>query len=210
MANNIIADVSLNIRELMDYSGLKTFSEFAKLLGISDDLLSKWRKRNTYDIDKIVEAFPDVSVTWLLTREGSMLRPEASEQLQVIDAPTIPMVEGQMVAYDDETYQRAKELHGDDLVPEYSAEFRGGEKGALLDSSYLVAHWVIPNAPRGAFIITMVGESMMPSIPSGAKLLLAPYSFDPAYPVSKNGVAIRCVANVCIFSMGYIASILQI
>lgn len=73
MANNITADVSLNIKEIIDYYKLKNFSEFAKIIGISDDLLSKWRKRNSYDIDRIVYRFPDISTTWLLTGKGDML-----------------------------------------------------------------------------------------------------------------------------------------
>ena len=61
MANNITADVSLNIRELMREKGIKKEIDFAKELGISKQLLSKWKSRNTYDVDKIVDKFPEVS-----------------------------------------------------------------------------------------------------------------------------------------------------
>lgn len=78
MANNITADVSLNIRELMRIKKISKDVEFAKELGISKQLLSKWKSRNTYDIDKIVDRFPEVSKVWLLTGEGSMLKSESA------------------------------------------------------------------------------------------------------------------------------------
>ena len=123
MANNITADVSLNIRELMRIKRISKDVEFAKELGISKQLLSKWKSRNTYDVDKIVGKFPEVSKVWLLTGEGSMLKTESATH-RVESA--VPMAEGKMVADDEESYQEALRKYGDSLVPEYDIEFRGG------------------------------------------------------------------------------------
>ena len=181
MANNITADVSLNIRELMREKGIKKEIDFANELGISKQLLSNWKSRNTYDINKIEDKFPDVSKTWLLTGEGSMLKSESAAH-RVESA--VPMTEGKMVADDEESYQEALRKYGDSLVPEYDIEFRGGPQGLMVESGSLLGYWVIPNAPAGSFIVSMTGRSMMPAIPSGSRLLLSPYSFDRNYPTS--------------------------
>lgn len=96
----------------------------------------------------------------------------------------LPSVDGRLVADDAESYAEAVAKYGGQLVPEYNAEFRGGDHGATLHSSDLVGHWIIPNAPKGSFIVTMVGRSMEPQIASGSKLLLAPMHFDPRMPLS--------------------------
>ena len=104
MANNITADVSLNIRELMREKGIKKEIDFANDLGISKQLLSNWKSRNTYNVNKIEDKFPDVSKTWLLTGEGSMLKSENAVH-RVESA--VPMAEGKMGADDEESYQEA-------------------------------------------------------------------------------------------------------
>ena len=131
MANNITADVSLNIRELMQEKGIKKEIDFANELGISKQLLSKWKSRNTYDVDKIVDKFPEVSKVWLLTGEGEMLKSESAAS-RVESA--VPMTEGKMVADDEESYQEALRKYGDSLVPEYDIEFRGGPQGLIKES----------------------------------------------------------------------------
>lgn len=195
MATNITADVSLNISRLMSYYGIEKFTEFADRVGVSKQLVANWRKQGTYDVKKIMYAFPEVSNIWLLTGEGEMLKSEAkSAEAEVVSTPAPlvygdivlpPPIDGRLVADDAESFGRAMRQYGGELVPEYSMEFRGGDRGATLEESSLVGHWVIPNAPRGSFIITMYGRSMEPLLPNGSRLLLAPYhSFDVNYPNS--------------------------
>lgn len=81
MATNITANVTLNISELLAEKKISSEGEFARLLGVSKQLITKWKARNTYDISKITELFPDVSHIWLLTGEGEMLKPSASDDL---------------------------------------------------------------------------------------------------------------------------------
>lgn len=174
--------------------------DFSQKVGKARSYVSEVKngKRPISDIfvHSITEAFPIIQSDWLLTGEGSMLKSEAkpavAEAVVSSPAPLVfgdivlpPPIDGELVAYDEESYQAAIKKYGScHLVPEYSVEFRGGDRGAVLDSNYLVGHWMIPNAPRGAFIITMVGRSMEPLLQAGARLLLAPYSFSPEYPNS--------------------------
>ena len=76
MARNIKANTSLNISKLVELKNFSSDAEFARFVGVSPALVSRWRSRNTYDIDKIVNAFPEVSISWLLSGEGSMLKDE--------------------------------------------------------------------------------------------------------------------------------------
>lgn len=80
MANNIKANTALNIRKIMIDKNIKNESDFADLLSISKQTLFNWKKRNTYDIDKIIEVFPDINRVWLLTGEGSMLKEDNQEK----------------------------------------------------------------------------------------------------------------------------------
>ena len=77
MARNIKANTSLNISKLIEYKKLSSDAEFARFVGVSPALVSRWRKRNSYDVDKIVDAFPEVSIPWLLSGEGEMLKDDA-------------------------------------------------------------------------------------------------------------------------------------
>ncbi len=79
MANRIKADTSLNISKIKALKNFSSDAELARFLGVSPALLSRWKTRNTYDIDKIIEAIPNISISWLLTGEGDMLT-ESSTQ----------------------------------------------------------------------------------------------------------------------------------
>lgn len=188
MATNITADVSLNIRELMSEKKISSEAEFARILGISRQSITKWKARNSYDVSKILEAFPDLSQIWLLTGEGPMLK-EPDQGLTSEEEEDAPKV----VAYDEETYESAKKL-GIALIPEYNIIYHGGD-GVSPEPEYLVAHWSIPNAPRGSYIITMAGNSMAPLLMSGAKLLVKPYYYSSALDIPFGDIFAIAVAD---------------
>lgn len=97
MATNITANVALNISELLAEKKISSEGEFARLLGVSKQLITKWKARNTYDISKITELFPDVSHIWLLTGEGEMLKSPAdtggigSKAISQSEVEVVPM-----------------------------------------------------------------------------------------------------------------------
>lgn len=59
---------------LMVLGGFQTKRKFAQRLGIKDNTLGNWYKRNTFDIAVVAKAFPEVSPDWLITGEGAILR----------------------------------------------------------------------------------------------------------------------------------------
>lgn len=153
--------------------GLK-MKEFERMAQLSTGYVTSMRKGfGSEKLNNVLEAFPDLNREWLLYGEGEMLKNSS-----------VPISGGELVASDAESFAQASAKYGSTLVPEYNADFRGGNRGALLDSESIIGYWLIPNAPKGAFIVTMYGTSMMPEIQSGARLLLAPMSFDKQYPNS--------------------------
>lgn len=74
-----MVDKSLILKELKKYKKFTTDAEFAQFLGISTQNLSAWYKRNTFDDNKIVDLFPEISRIWLLTGTGNMLKNDISE-----------------------------------------------------------------------------------------------------------------------------------
>lgn len=181
------------LREVQKFLGFSSQAEFAKIFGMQQGSISDvYRAKNgvgvSSAIKRVLEKDYSINIEWLETGEGEMLKssePATPAPLVYGDIVLPPPIDGRLVADDAESFGRAMRQYGGELVPEYSTEFRGGDRGATLEESSLVGHWVIPNAPRGSFIITMYGRSMEPLLPSGSRLLLAPYhSFDVNYPNS--------------------------
>lgn len=65
-------DKSLMLEQLRTAKKIKTKKQFAELLGISTQNLNNWHKRNVYDTDTLLAAFPDLNPQWVLTGEGDM------------------------------------------------------------------------------------------------------------------------------------------
>lgn len=67
---------SLMLEQLRTAKKIKTKSLFAEVLGISTQNLNGWYKRNAYNTDILLRAFPDLNPQWLLTGEGEMFLPK--------------------------------------------------------------------------------------------------------------------------------------
>lgn len=66
------------LEELRKYKRFKTQTEFADFLGITPQSISKWYKRNTYNINVLTNRFPEVNTEWLLTGNGEMLKKQTT------------------------------------------------------------------------------------------------------------------------------------
>lgn len=62
--------------------------EFAARLGIKAQSLNGWLKRDTYKLDLLTKAFPDVELQWLTTGEGNMLKSTKALQQKPSIKPT--------------------------------------------------------------------------------------------------------------------------
>lgn len=68
---------TLLLNHLQAYKKIKTDVEFARFLGITPQLLSRWKAKNIYNLGKLIIAFPEVEPNWLVTGMGPMLKSEA-------------------------------------------------------------------------------------------------------------------------------------
>jgi len=155
MATNITADVSLNIRELMREKKIPSEAEFGRVLDVSKHVVSKWKERNTYNVDKIVNAFPDVNRTWLITGEGPMLKPSEGDT----SLPSESMID-ELV---DERYYTY-------LLP-LSAQ--GGSFNEFTQAVTLAdCERVRVPISNVDFAIRITGDSMAPEYPNGSQALI--------------------------------------
>ena len=65
---------TLILSELKKHKEFKTEVAFANFLGISPTNLNNWRKRNTFDVNLLINLFTDVNPEWIKTGEGDMLK----------------------------------------------------------------------------------------------------------------------------------------
>ncbi len=70
---------TLLLNHLQAYKKIKTDVEFARFLGITPQLLSRWKTKNIYNLGKLIIAFPEVEPHWLVTGDGPMLKSETSQ-----------------------------------------------------------------------------------------------------------------------------------
>lgn len=67
---------TLILNSIKDYYRFKNNSEFARYLGITPQVLSNWKSRDTYDPSLIYTKCLDINPHWLLTGDGDMLSSE--------------------------------------------------------------------------------------------------------------------------------------
>lgn len=62
------------LERIKGYYDLKTNAKFASFLGVAPTTLSSWYSRSTFDLDVIYSKCAGLSMDWVLTGHGSMLR----------------------------------------------------------------------------------------------------------------------------------------
>lgn len=67
-------DKRLILNELINYYSEGKIGDFAKKLGVSQQTLSNWKSRNTFDPEIIFTNCENLSAEWLLTGNGPMTK----------------------------------------------------------------------------------------------------------------------------------------
>ena len=67
------------LNDLKAYLGFNSDAELARALEVSPQNLSAWRKRDSLNVNKLVDKYPELSEAWLRTGVGEMLVSEASD-----------------------------------------------------------------------------------------------------------------------------------
>jgi phage repressor protein C with HTH and peptisase S24 domain len=138
----------------IDYKGISV-NEFSKSINVSNGYLAKQRISNanvgSHIIEKIVNMYPNISIEWLITGQGEMLRGgvESTAVLAPVPATKLP----------------ADSREGIPLIPlNAMAGFMTGEVQVL---EYECERYVVPLFREAEFLIQVKGSSMIPKYNSG-------------------------------------------
>ena len=127
-------------------------------------------------LTRFSNSFEDISSSWLLTGEGSMLNSDTPEQL----------TEPREFSLDqwDEAVAFADRM-GVDLVPLYTEPFQAGNKGNNIITAWneVESIWALPDIKADELIIVR-GDSMEPTLPEGTAVAVKQYHFYPDEPLS--------------------------
>lgn len=140
-------------------SGLNLSSDnaLAELLGISKATLSNWKSRNSIDIPLVFSKCERISIDWLLTGEGDMLKSKDTNES-----------ESSMVSYDPKVGQ-----------PYYDVDFLGGFSEVYNSQVSLPErNIIVPGFDRANLWCNVTGHSMEPQINHGDIIALRPCTLD--------------------------------
>ncbi|GIM56976.1 transcriptional regulator [Capnocytophaga canimorsus] len=137
-------DKTLILNKIIEYKKFKSDAEFARFLEIPAQNLSKWKSRNTYDVELLHTKCPELNPEWLLIGKEPMLK---SEQNLPIASPS------------------ENQNEGIPLIPlDAMAGVGSGEVSVLeLDCE----RYVIPMFKGADYLIPVKGSSMIPKYNSG-------------------------------------------
>lgn len=84
------------LNSLKDYYGFEKDKEFSKFLGISSQVYSNWKSRNSFDIEMICFKCLEINPEWLISGKGEMLKRNVNDsdfQNKIKKIPFLPFQE---------------------------------------------------------------------------------------------------------------------
>lgn len=132
-------------------------TQFAKYIGVAPSTISTWLARDSFDYDLLFAKCENISPEWLLTGNGDMLKSTAKHE--PTSAPQRPAVTIYPAKHIDDGQQ------GIPLIP-FSA-MAGALRGEIQVCEYECEHYIVPEFKTANFLITINGDSMLPTYKSG-------------------------------------------
>lgn len=161
--------------EVMDLLGLTDYRVYTDIKEISKNMMVKLRNGDTEEVSiKILIPFcmeyNKVNPEYILTGRGTPLKENA------LNAESIPEVEATVIATED-SYKQAVEkgLH---LLPEVDFKFAAGQVSLLNGTEDITRYWYLPDCKDCEGVAQVVGNSMIPALPSGCWVALKKHFFD--------------------------------
>lgn len=143
-ANRQIMTKKERLEAIIDHYSDGKPSVFAKLIGVAPSTISSWLSRDTMDYDLLFAKCERLSSEWLLTGQGNMMKQDGRGEVgHQTDNPKegIPLIPFSAMA---------GALTGEQSVLEYECE-----------------RYVVPAFSGADFLMTVKGNSMMPTYISG-------------------------------------------
>lgn len=138
--------------------GLSSDNALADALGINKTTLSNWKSRNSLDFPLVFSRCEHLSIDWLLTGEGDMLK-SAREETQIEVNPI----------HQPRSTEKKEETQ---LVYLYDFEASAGLSSLFDNNRHNIIDTIkIPNLPKCDGAIHIVGDSMYPLLKSGDIIL---------------------------------------
>lgn len=83
-------DKTIMLDRIKDYYSFQTDVDFAKFLGITPQVLSNWKGRNTFDAELLYNKCPELNPSWLLCGKEPMITDKVQElQVNEVESPYI-------------------------------------------------------------------------------------------------------------------------
>ena len=92
-------DKTIMLDRIKDYYSFKTDVDFAKFLGITPQVLSNWKGRNSFDAELLYNKCPELNPSWLLCGKEPMI---TEKELQVNEAKSPYVLRKKLTYLEDE------------------------------------------------------------------------------------------------------------
>ena len=156
------------IERLKTGLNLSSDNALAELLGISKTTLSNWKSRNSIDIPLVFSKCEQISIDWLLTGRGSMLKTKGDSNASPTGDTCLSSAKDTNKVTNKQKKEARKSSKGIPLIPlEAVAGFPASDKeGVYLEDC---ERYIIPEfEAKGAnFLIRVSGDSMFPLYNNG-------------------------------------------
>ena len=160
-------------------------ADFAEKIGVGRSVVTGikngYKEATPYYMELVANAFKCLNASWLSNGSGEMLAGEG-DMLAGHDPRTEP------TEFSLDKLEKAKSLAeelGVKLIPMFSEPFKGGNDGYNLIEAWneVESVWTMPDV-RADMIVPVVGDSMAPTFPQGARLAVSRVWFRSDEPLS--------------------------